>query len=118
MKRCASAFARGFCRRTWRTIAKRASWEPMGSTHPCGWRGEEINFPYRSILWKRRADSLTDRESAGQENPRLPILEVSQGTSLQTLRKLWSWKYRTPQMQQYDLVTIGSGPGGQRAAIQ
>src|SRR5208282_4914905 len=35
-----------------------------------------------------------------------------------TLRKLWSWKYRTPQMQQYDLVTIGSGPGGQRAAIQ
>src|ERR1035438_9140978 len=33
-------------------------------------------------------------------------------------RKPQKKKYRTPRMQPYDLIVIGSGPGGLRAAIQ
>src|SRR5580704_325142 len=46
------------------------------------------------------------------------IIQASPQPSLLTPRWRSNWKPRIPLMQQYDLVVIGSGPGGQRASIQ
>src|ERR1700690_2615224 len=50
--------------------------------------------------------------------PGTPMLRWNQGTPPLNPRIPWNSKDRIPQMQPYDLVVIGSGPGGQRAAIQ
>ena len=112
-----SVFARKFCRRIWPTLARHECWAQTAVYSLHRERGKK-GFSVQDHLM---ALAHTDAHRAAELKERQTQLAHTNGrpaaTTIHTSE--WPiWKSRTPRMQPYDLIVIGSGPGGQRAAIQ